>query len=189
MRYRNTSSGRFISAKEVRTAVDSIIDREALTMRGIAQDLIAGRINLAEFQLRMSTNVKRLNVSMAIAGSGGVNATSAADYGYIGSLVKRQYQFLRGMAEQIKSGEQKLDGTLMTRVALYAQSSRDTFEQMRQHAAKANGKSQYRNLIGVADHCPECLSETARGWVPIGSLIPVGQRLCKSNCHCSLAFR
>lgn len=187
-RYRATS-GRFISAKEVRQAVDVIIDKEATNFRGIAQQLIDGTINLAEFQIQMQANVKRLNVAMALAANGGINNTSPGDLGYIAGLVKEQYKFLRGMAKEIKTGKQPLDGTLLSRVALYAQASRGVHEKVRVRGAKFSGLTQSRSVLAPADHCSQCLSEAKRGWVPIGENIPIGQRICGPNCHCTLEYR
>jgi hypothetical protein len=189
LRYRNASTGRFISAKEVRSAVDTIIDKEAVAFRGVAQQLIDGKINLAEFQLQMQANVKKLNIAMALAGNGGIANTDQSDLGYIGSLVKKQYQFLQGMAKQIKNGHQKLDSTLLARVELYAQAARDVHEQMRERAAKRAGKTQSRRTLGASDHCQGCLSEAKKGWGPIGHNAPIGSVECKANCRCGQEFR
>lgn len=188
-RYRSASSGRFIAAQVVRQAVDVIIDKEAQNFRGVAQQLINGNINLAEFQLQMQANVKRLNVAMGLAAAGGLNNVSNSDLGYIAGLVKEQYKFLRGMAKDIKSGKQKLDGTLLSRVALYSQASRGVHEKVKERGAKFSGLTQSQSVLAPADHCSQCLSEAKRGWVPIGENIPIGQRICGPNCHCSLQFR
>jgi hypothetical protein len=189
MRYRNASTGRYISAKEVRSAVDTIIDKEAVAFRGVAQQLIDGKINLAEFQLQMQANVKKLNVAMALAGNGGIANTDQSDLGYIGSLVKKQYQYLQGMAKQIKNGHQKLDGTLLARVELYAQAARGTHEDVKRRQANQSGMGQEKSVLAEADHCAGCLSQAKRGWSEIGSLIPVGGRECLVNCHCHFIFR
>jgi len=188
LRYRNASTGRFISAKEVRSAVDTIIDKEAVAFRGVAQQLIDGKINLAEFQLQMQANVKKLNVAMALTGNGGIASTDQSDLGYIGSLVKKQYQFLQGMAKQIKNGSQKLDGTLLARVELYAQAARGTFEDVRRRAAKGVAQLERRQL-GVAEHCTTCLEQSKLGWQPLGSLRAIGDSPCLVNCHCAFIFK
>jgi hypothetical protein len=188
-RYRNISSGRFISSNQVRSAVDIIIDKEAQNFRGVAQQLLDGNINLAEFQLQMAANVKRLHVAMALAANGGINNTSPGDLGFIANLIKEQHKFLRGMAKDIKSGKQPLDGTLLARVALYAESARGTHEAVRERAARIGGQTQQKSILGIADHCSECVSEAKKGWSPIGSLIPIGERICKASCHCSMDYR
>jgi hypothetical protein len=189
MRYRSAFSGRYIAAGDVRSAVDTIIDKETVAFRSVAQQLIDGSINLAEFQLQMQANVKRLNVAMGLAASGGVNNASASDLGYLGGLIKGQYQYLRSMAKQIKNGAQPLDGTLLARAGLYAQSSRGTFEDMRRRQAKQADLSLERRDLGAADHCQFCLEQNAMGWQPIGTLNAIGDSPCGGNCHCSFIYR
>lgn len=46
-----------------------------------------------------------------------------------------------------------------------------------------------RNLLGIADHCAGCIIETKRGWVPYGTLIPLGQRDCKAGCRCTIIYK
>jgi hypothetical protein len=43
--------------------------------------------------------------------------------------------------------------------------------------------------LGESEHCDQCLSDSAKGFVPIGSLGPIGSRLCLNNCHCRLVYR
>lgn len=188
-RYVDLNSGRFVAASDVRQAVDTVIDAETAKIRGISQPLIDGKINLAEWQLQTSALLKSLHVAMGLAANGGLKNTSNADLGYIGSLLKEQYGYLRQMVVDIKTGKQALDGTLLARSALYTQAARGTFEDVVGRAAQNGGATQEKSLLGIADHCGECVDEAAKGWQPIGSLIPVGQRLCKSNCHCTMSYQ
>jgi hypothetical protein len=188
-RYHDTQSGRFLKGSDVRAAVDTIIDNEAAKVRNLSGQLVAGQINLAEWQIQMASQLKSLHVAMALAANGGIKNSSPGDLGYIGGLVKEQYKFLRDFAKQIKTGEQKLDGTLAARAELYVQASRSTHEKVRERAAKFAGMQEERSLLGIADHCSECLSEAKMGWSPIGSLIPIGERICKSRCHCTFEYK
>lgn len=45
-----------------------------------------------------------------------------------------------------------------------------------------------RNIRHARDSCGGCIHETARGWVPIGTLVPTGYRDCRGNCLCSLEY-
>jgi hypothetical protein len=36
--------------------------------------------------------------------------------------------------------------------------------------------------------CAMCKGETAKGWVPVGTLLPLGDSICLSNCDCFWAF-
>src|SRR4029077_13546630 len=127
-RCRNIDTGRFVSVKTVRAAVDAVIDVEAVKLKALAFKFNKGEINFAEWQLQSMAQMKALHVSMGLAANGGVNNATASDLGYIGNLVKEQYKFFRGMVKDIRQGKQSLDGSLIARVGLYAQASRGTYE-------------------------------------------------------------
>ena len=188
-RYTDRVSGRFVSAKDVRAAVDMIIDAETAKIRNVAQQLVDGQINLAEWQIQTTAILKSLHVAMGIAANGGFQNMSQADLGYVGSLIKKQYKFLRSFAKQIKNGSQALDGTLVSRSALYTQAARGTYEDVSGRAAKNSGSTQEKSVLGAADHCSDCVGEAAKGWSPIGSLMPIGQRQCSGNCRCTFEYK
>ena len=37
--------------------------------------------------------------------------------------------------------------------------------------------------------CQTCIGETERGWVPAGTLLPIGDSECLGNCDCFFAFK
>lgn len=189
LRYRHAKSGRYVKADAVRAAVDQVIDSEARAMRAISQRLINREINLAQWQVEMSKQVKQLHVAMALAASGGIASTSASDLGYIASLIKKQYKFLRNFANQIKRGDQPLNGSLLARSAMYAQSARGTFEAVRVRKATKAGLTQSRRVLAPAEHCPGCIREARKGWGPIGHNAPIGSVDCRSSCKCRLELR
>jgi hypothetical protein len=146
--------------------------------------MMDGKINFAEWQLRSMAVIKQLNVAMALAANGGKAATDASDLGYIGSLVKKQYQYFRGLVTDIRTGKQALDGTLLARMALYGQAGRCTYEDMRLRAAVKNGATETRRVLAQAEHCPGCLNEASKGWGPVGHNLPIGETECLTNCRC-----
>ena len=91
------------------------------------------------------------------------------------------YEFLDNFARQIADGTQRLDGTFLRRVALYNNAGRETYHLFERNAMRNSGYDEERRVLGQADHCDECVSESAAGWRPIGQMIPIGQRICKTN--------
>jgi hypothetical protein len=190
LRYTNRKNGRIVSAQEVRNAVDTVIDVDAIRLQNVAQLLVDGKINLPEWQLQTSALLKNLHVGMGLAACGGVNVVSASDMGYIASQIKEQYKYLRNLAKQIKNDTQKLDKSLVARAGSYAQAARATYENTLQRRAKAAGLSQEKSVLdSAAEHCNPCVDEAGKGWVDIGSLIPIGQRSCRSQCRCHFTYR
>jgi len=188
-RYRDIETGKFVSAKAVRSAVDQVIDVESGKLRELASKFTQGKISFAEWQLQSMAQIKALHVSMALAANGGINSTSPSDLGYIGNLIKQQYQFFRNMAKDIRQGRQALDGTLLARVGLYAQSARRTYEQVVKRAAKNGGAEEERRLLGAADHCAACAGEARKSWQAIGTLLMIGDTPCRGNCRCRFDYR
>ncbi len=190
LRYTNRRNGRIVSAQEVRNAVDTVIDAEAIRLQNVAQLLVEGKINLPEWQIQTTALLKNLHVAMGLAACGGVNAISASDMGYIASQIKEQYKYLRDFAKQIKNETQKLDKSLVARAGSYAQAARATYENTLQRRAKAAGLSQEKSVLdSAAEHCSPCVDEAGKGWVAVGSLIPIGQRSCRSQCRCHMTYR
>ncbi len=188
-RYRNATNGRIVKAEEVRKSVDTLIQAETITMQNHAQDLLDGKINFAEWQIRSMGTIKQLHVAVALAGNGGRNNTTPSDLGYIGSLIKGQYEYFRGMVGDIRKGKQPLNGSLVSRAGSYGLASLHSYELMRRRSAIAQGLQYECNVLGSADSCHGasngCVEQTKRGWVKIGELVPVGERLCLYNCHCT----
>lgn len=188
-RYVNLTTGRFISSGEVRRALDTALDRATVEAQRLSRDLMNKRVSLAEWQLGVARQLKNAHHASAALARGGWAQMTAQDQGRLGPRVKEQYHYLANFAAQIESGQQRLDGTFLRRVTLYTQAPRGTYHDYETRGKQEQGYTECRNELGAADHCEQCVGETARGWVPIGALVPIGQRLCLSNCRCSVIYR
>jgi hypothetical protein len=180
------SQGRFVPAKAVRAAVDKVIDGANGSVQQVAKQLQAGEITLAQWQTRTAQELKLLHVANGLAALGGQKQASQSDLGYMGSLIKKQYQYLNEFAKDIASGLQKLDGSFLARVKLYSEAGRGSYESVRVREAKLSGVKRAKRKLGVTDSCPGCLREAARGWVDISEVAPIGSQDCKTNCHCEI---
>jgi hypothetical protein len=187
-RYRN-AGGRYVTQASVRDAVDDMLDAATARMQALARRLQAGTLHLASWQRQMAAEIKAAHLDAAIIAHGGRPAMTKSDYGWAGRRIRDQYGYLRAFARQAASGEQPLTDQLVARAALYGQAGRATYEAMRQRDDRARGFDEERNVLGAADHCPDCVGASARGWVPIGTLIPIGQRVCRVNCRCRMERR
>lgn len=191
-RYRDTVRGTFVSPDAVRHALDGMIETETNKAKTLSQSLRDGQITLSHWQTEMTSLLKHLHVAVGLAACGGFKNISAQDMGALAQHIKGQYVYLREMAIQIRTGQQPLNGTLVSRTALYTQAARCTYSAMVAQQAKAQGKTLEKNVLGIADHCSgtgSCLEETSKGWVPIGTLIPIGERLCLAHCHCRFIYK
>lgn len=187
--YTNRKTGRFVSRQVIRDQLDNVIDASSQVMRAVSQQLRDGDISLAEWQTQMMQQIKTTHLAGGAMQRGGWQQMTQADFGRVGQIVRREYDFLRTFAKQIASGEQKLDGTLARRAGLYGQQGRPTYLAFWDNTAAQRGFDEERSVLQPAEHCTECISEDAKGFQPIGQMIPIGQRICRSNDRCLKEFR
>lgn len=182
-------NGRTVSSTIVRSELDRITAAASQRMKALAESLRAGNITLSAWQTAMMGEIKSVHLAAGAFERGGWQQMTRGDLGVIERIVGGEYEFLRNFASQIASGEQRLDGTLGTRAALYGQQGRHTFYEFGRATAVSRGFDEERSVLGQADHCTECEDEDAKSWQPIGEMVPIGERICKSNCHCSVQWR
>lgn len=187
-RYRD-ARGRFVTRKAVRDAIDQALSQRARRAEQLAADLRAGRISLERWRVEMRTLVRDVQLYSAAAAKGGWGELTQADYGRIGARVREQYRRLERFAQQIANRTQPLDGRFTQRGRLYAAAARSTYHAVERGMMIVRGFDQEANILTQAEHCPGCLKETARGPVPIGTLVPVGERQCLVNCKCRIEYR
>lgn len=187
--YADQASGRFVSRKLIRGQLEKVVDASSGVMRALSQQLRNGEISLGDWQLQIMQQIKTSHLAAAAMQKGGWQQLSQSDFGRVGQIVRREYGFLRTFAEQIASGEQKLDGSLARRAALYGQQGRPTYLAFWQSTADQKNFDEQRSILQPAEHCVECISEHNKGFQPIGQMIPIGRRICRSNDRCLVEFR
>jgi DNA-binding phage protein len=191
-RYRD-AQGRFVSPAQVRAWLDQALDRERRTLLASARAFRAsarGLADLAAFERVMRDGVKTTHLLAAMAAKGGYAQMTAADYGRVGATVRFHYGKLEQWMRQVADGTAPLDGRFVTRAAMYGGAALGTYYRVAGDAARAAGLTEEINVLGPTDHsCAVCVAQTALGPVPIGTLVPIGQRTCLGNCLCTIEFR
>jgi hypothetical protein len=188
-RYRDSRTGRFVGKQQVRGALDKAIDSSAKSMKALAQQLRDGNISLADWQVAMAREIKSTHLASAALAKGGWAQLNQSDYGRVGQIVRQEYAYLSKLAADIAAGKQPLDGRFLRRAESYIQAGRATYHAIEQREMKVRGFDEERNLRHARDSCPGCVDATARGWVTIGTLPPVGSRDCRRNCRCTIEYR
>jgi hypothetical protein len=194
-RYIDNATGRFISFQTVRDlGCEQVIERAESRMVDLSNQFKSGEISLSEWRAQMAREIKTVNLENAIAASGGRAQMTQADWGAAGARIKAQYRYLDNFAQQIASGQQPLDGTLLSRARLYARAGRATYEEFRRRQRNQEGWQEEQRVLGIAEHCHtsgelEGCVELAGKWSPIGDLPPIGESPCFTNCHCHFTYR
>ena len=180
--------GNVVSFEEVRLWLDEVLDRNDLKMAQTALLLLSGGINVQQWQEQMRASLKDIHLISGALARGGWEHMSQADFGRVGSQLRFQYERLARFATQIERGL-PLDGRFGRRVQLYAQSGRVSYTAALRQEMALRGYTEEQSVLAAADHCSECVAEADKGWVPIGTLVNIGERICKSNCRCHFEFR
>ena len=187
-RFRDLRTGRYISERQVRDFVDNIADAASQQLGTLSAQYRAGQITMTVWQAESRAVIKSSQIASALAAYGGRSQMDSQKWGYVGFRIREQYAYFNRFAEDILSGRQRLNGRADVRARLYGQAARQTYVDVQRRQAAQSGVMFERNVLGAAEHCAECVAQTARGWVPIGTLIPPGRRTCRGNCRCSISY-
>lgn len=184
------ANGRIISQAQVREALDGYVDASQNVSRDLGILLRDGNISLADWQLQMRAHIKDVHLAAAAAQRGGWQNMTQADFGRVGQRIREQYRYLDNFAKQIADGTQPLDGRFLVRSQMYTDAAVATYDRFETNAFNNAGFDEERSILEPgARHCGECESEAARGWQPLGSIKPIGERTCLTRCRCTKEYR
>jgi len=182
-------NGQFLPFERVRGQLDKFITGVTDDMAAVSRSLVSGEIRLAQWQTEMMGLIKEANLAGGALERGGWYQMSQADFGRVGAKVRGEYDFLRNFASEIEAGTQRLDGTLPNRARLYGEQGRVTYYDFSREKAIRDGFDEERSVVTPGENCEECIAEESKGWVPIDTLVPIGSRICLSNCNCFMRYR
>jgi hypothetical protein len=192
-RYRDQSTGRFVSRANIVGLLEAQVDSAEHRLASLTTAYYEGRLSPALWADNMRTELRRLHLQNAALGAGGFNNLTAQAYGRAGGHLRQEYARLVEFGRAIASKEITLPQAL-ARANMYVGSARVEYfaEQQAQRMANApDGMTviEMRSL-GAAEHCINCIDYHSQGWQPIGTLPPPGVgSVCLSNCRCSYVTR
>jgi hypothetical protein len=187
-RYRDLATGRWMPERDVRDAVDRVADLASRRMGEAAARFRAGEITADTWLTEHLALVKQSQIAAALAANGGRQQMDAQTWGRVGAEIKRQYQYSRQMVADVLNGRQRMNGRLDARARMYGQAARATYENTRRRQSAESGLSFEQNHLHASESCDQCRSMSAMGRVPVGTLVPIGQRTCRSSCRCTLSY-
>ncbi len=194
-RYRDTQTGRLVSAATVRRVTDATLRNLAPEVRTLAGDLRAGRISTQQWAAQMRAIVTDAHLLSAASARGGLNQMTDEAYGQVGSVIRGQLAYLNGFVADIEGGL-PVDGTFTRRAVMYVQRGTNTYERARRAVETGRGMSDVRNLLDLTipetNHCVgvgSCPAESAKGWTTPDQMSLPGDRICLNGCRCRLEWR
>lgn len=187
-RFRDLRTGRYISERQVRDFVDNIADAASQQLGTLSAQYRAGQITMTVWQAESRAVIKSSQIASALAAYGGRGQMTPARWGLVGQQIRTQYAYLTRFADDVLSGRQRMNGRMDARARQYGQASRSLYENIRRRESAAAGQQFERNIRHAVESCGQCVNQSSLGWVPIGTLVPIGQRSCRSSCRCTLAY-
>lgn len=118
-RYRDGTTGRFLPERTILDLRNGLLDARVSATKALSDALSHGQIDLVTWQQGMRAVSKDTAMAEYLFGRGGINAMTQADYGRVGTLVKAQYQYLAGFAQEIADGALS-EKQIAARAAMYA---------------------------------------------------------------------
>lgn len=168
--------------------LDKSVVKNGLYFGELAELYRNGDITLEELEAKMAERIEDAHYSAMILIFGASFVGVSVLWNLYQTYLTRELQFLRRFIEQIRSGQQRMDGTIARRARMYGTAVRALLFEAAREVAQLSGYTHEENELGPAEHCQGCLTETGKGKVPIGTLVPIGSRDCLSNCMCTLRF-
>jgi len=180
-------SGRFVSNDAVRNALRKFVKRGEARIARLAADVSEGRLSVKEWQRQTADLLKRMHLSSAAAAKGGWAQMTPADTGRVGGQLRGHYRYLDRFAREIKARRLSRK-QIIARSRLYARAVTPKYENDRRRAA-IGVYAQERRVRQADESCPTCVREAAKGWVAMGTLLPLGESECRTGCLCRWEFR
>lgn len=187
--YRDRETGRKVATKTVLNMVQLNNNYAKQNISEITDKFFDGRLTLPQWQDAIKAEIKQEWLVAMMAGRGGKDQMTQADYGRLGGRLSYEYRKLADFAIEIKSGNLS-EAQIRARIALYADGARTGFWDGLQAAQTAAGKTEERRILGEAEHCQSCMAYAAMGWQPLGSLPSPGTQCeCLHNCKCTKEYK
>jgi hypothetical protein len=188
--------GALVSRDEIVRLIKDVHDASASRFGLLAQDAVAGRITAADFQQAMMLELRHLyNASSALA-VGGYNNMTAVEWGRNGQILRGEYQYLVGFAQDIADGKLS-PAQADARARLYAGKAYSRFwaENTLQQQAAGFTKERW-NTAADERVCTGgmrlgCAGLGELGWVQAGTLPNPGDGSteCLGACRCDKEYR
>jgi len=191
-RYRSGSTGRFTSRRDITNLLDTQVRGAEARLGELTTAYHEGRMTGVTFLEQFSTELRRAHSQNAALAAGGWDRMGPAEWGRVGGHLKAEYARAVEFAGAIERGEVTLPQAL-ARSNMYAGSARVEFweaQQANRPQAEIGMATIERRILGVAEHCNDCLGYYDRGWCMAGELPPPGvNSICRSNCKCVMLDR
>jgi hypothetical protein len=160
-----------------------------MTLAELAEQLRSGKITVSQWETSMRDFLRSEYETALILAKGGRENVTFSDWGYEGSLLKKQYQYLSNFAKEISANPTAwMSGRLDARMNMYGESAYAALEDFQRREAEVQGYTEEIRHLHATESCPDCIA-AGEHWEPIGTLPVIGDSVCIVNCKCTFEYR
>lgn len=157
-RYRDTASGRFVSAASERAIRDDYIGRKQAAITEAAGKVASGDMTVAAWEREMQRTLREMHGTQLAFGRGGRQQVTDTEWSRLSGVVSEQERYLADFAAAIARGE-LTPAQIAPRAAMYGDAARSSYH--RGTAATYDGLM----LPGYpGDGLTNCLSRCLCSW-------------------------
>lgn len=157
-----------------------------------------GRTDVGTWMVGQATEFKAVAIAVLALAVGGASQITQENLADAGRMLRFHFGRLERFAGQIERGVVTAEAA-GRRAGIYPNAIvTDVYHDFHRQSAIAAGMLWEQNVLDPdADHCQpnpkfpdiaNCPELSDRGWQPIGTMPPIGTRLCKFNCRCHWSF-
>ena len=185
------SNGRVVTPARLNQWVEKAMSGTSEEMRQVGLKLIAGEINRAEWAIESGEQIRNLHRSLGMLAAGGRNQMNARRWGQVGGVLQRELAYFNRFASYVDNQDiENLGERFLSRTQKYAQAGWATWQNAVRARETEHGGMLEQNLLGASTHsCSECIAQSELGFVPVGELVPIGERICGPNCNCFIEYK
>lgn len=190
-RYISQATGRFVGRQAIVSLLDAHVNSADERLAQLVTAYSEQRISSSVFVEQMRSELKRIHLQARALGAGGWDRLTQAEYGSIGGKLRTDYQRIERLTQDIANGDASLAQAL-NRVNGYVGNARTGFwdAQRERNQAREGNVMLERRVLGVAEHCNDCVEYYGRGWQLPGALPSPGtQSECGTHCRCRMEYR
>lgn len=211
------ANGTRVTDAQLRGHVRRVTVQTELEMKKNTQQLIAGTIMLAVWYSRMRDLMAALYRTIFVLSIGGwaFEDDTQRNLFYLWTLLQfqRMDNFYLQLQQSVRlpavppgalppgsgqrvPGVQPLDGSAMNRAGMYGDWGNAFWQNLLLEQAIQTGKKEAKRVLGDNEnHCHDdgerqgCVELSEMGWLPIAQVVPLGDAVCYSRCHCRIIYR
>lgn len=188
--YRSLDSGQYVPRSHVLQLLEQEATRLEVRLAAHTRVLASDKIDLAEWERRMATDLQLSHLRTSMLAAGGKGQMTQQLYGVIGHQLRRQYQYLHGFAQDLHDGKLTADGAIK-RAKMYGTSVKASFSRSEQIARANTGTYLAKRVLDPqSKHCEDCIRYAQPKWVPLEQIAPIAANCrCMSRCRCRILYR